>query len=158
MAKIKIDQGLYERVERAAEKAGYPSVEEFLVHMIEKELSVDRNTRDLLVQVEQALVRLQQARTSYEASRDSRILQEKLLEAEERAFSLGNSNNFQIVQVQQNLATARINEITAMTAHIKAQAELNFATGQTLEKNNVSIEEAYTGRVSKNPDPPPPNG
>jgi outer membrane protein TolC len=122
------------------------------------DIQLRQQENNIKVQVEQALVRLQQARTSYEASRDSRILQEKLLEAEERAFSLGNSNNFQIVQVQQNLATARINEITAMTAHIKAQAELNFATGQTLEKNNVSIEEAYTGRVSKNPDPPPPNG
>lgn len=40
MSKIKIDPNLYERVKQAAEKAGYASADEFIVHMIEKELSV----------------------------------------------------------------------------------------------------------------------
>lgn len=40
MAKIKIDDGLYERVKKIAELAGYPTPEEFVVHVIEKELSV----------------------------------------------------------------------------------------------------------------------
>ena len=38
MSKIKIDAGLYDRVKVVAEKAGYGSVDEFVVHMIEKEL------------------------------------------------------------------------------------------------------------------------
>jgi len=40
MAKIKIDPNLYDRVKKVAELAGYPSPEEFIVHVIEKELSV----------------------------------------------------------------------------------------------------------------------
>lgn len=40
MAKIKIDANLYERVKKVAEKAGYAAPEEFVIHMIEKELSV----------------------------------------------------------------------------------------------------------------------
>ncbi len=40
MAKIKLDQALYSRVEEVARKAGYPSCEEFIVHIIEKELSI----------------------------------------------------------------------------------------------------------------------
>ncbi len=39
MAKIKIDGGLLERAGRAAAAAGYSSVEEFVAHLIEKELS-----------------------------------------------------------------------------------------------------------------------
>lgn len=39
MAKIKIDSNLYDRVKRAAEKVGYSNVEEFITHVIEKELS-----------------------------------------------------------------------------------------------------------------------
>ena len=39
MAKIKIDSNLYDRVKRAAEKVGYSNVEEFITHIIEKELS-----------------------------------------------------------------------------------------------------------------------
>ena len=39
MAKIKIDSSLYDRAKRAAEKAGYSNVEEFIIHIIEKELA-----------------------------------------------------------------------------------------------------------------------
>jgi hypothetical protein len=35
MAKIKIDPALYDRAKRAAEAAGYSSVEEFIAHSIE---------------------------------------------------------------------------------------------------------------------------
>jgi hypothetical protein len=38
--KIKIDSSLYDRVKKVAELAGYSSSEEFIVHVIEKELSV----------------------------------------------------------------------------------------------------------------------
>jgi hypothetical protein len=37
--KIKIDKALYDRVAAVAGKAGYSSAEEFIVHMIEKELA-----------------------------------------------------------------------------------------------------------------------
>jgi metal-responsive CopG/Arc/MetJ family transcriptional regulator len=38
MAKIKVDSNLLARVKDAAETAGYSSVEEFITHVIEKEL------------------------------------------------------------------------------------------------------------------------
>jgi hypothetical protein len=37
MAKIKIDSKLLSRAKKAAEVAGYSSVEEFVIHLIEKE-------------------------------------------------------------------------------------------------------------------------
>jgi hypothetical protein len=40
MSKIKIDANLYERIKKIAEKAGYASPDEFVIHVIEKELSV----------------------------------------------------------------------------------------------------------------------
>lgn len=40
MAKIKLDDPLYERVKKISETAGYSSADEFIVHLIEKELSV----------------------------------------------------------------------------------------------------------------------
>ena len=39
MAKIKIDSNLFARVKKAAEVAGYSSTEEFIPHIIEKELA-----------------------------------------------------------------------------------------------------------------------
>ena len=39
MAKVKIDANLFERLKNIAAAAGYSSTEEFLTHIIEKELS-----------------------------------------------------------------------------------------------------------------------
>lgn len=36
MAKIKIEKSLYERAKEAAENAGYSSVDEFIIHLIEQ--------------------------------------------------------------------------------------------------------------------------
>ena len=38
--KIKLESDLYERVKKVAGVAGYASADEFIVHMIEKELAV----------------------------------------------------------------------------------------------------------------------
>lgn len=40
MARVKLDQALYDRVKEVALKAGYAKPEEFIVHIIEKELSI----------------------------------------------------------------------------------------------------------------------
>jgi hypothetical protein len=39
VAKIKLDDNLFERVKKVAEVAGYTSPEEFIVHIVERELS-----------------------------------------------------------------------------------------------------------------------
>ncbi len=39
MAKLKIDSALYDRVKKVADIAGYANAEEFIIHMIEKELA-----------------------------------------------------------------------------------------------------------------------
>ena len=38
MVKVKIDPGLYDRAQRAAQSAGYSSVDEFIAHCVENEL------------------------------------------------------------------------------------------------------------------------
>lgn len=38
MPKIKIDDALYDRVKKVAETAGYASPDEFIIHIIEREL------------------------------------------------------------------------------------------------------------------------
>ena len=37
--KIKLEKALYDRAKKCAELAGYSSVDEFIVHLIEKELA-----------------------------------------------------------------------------------------------------------------------
>jgi hypothetical protein len=38
MVKIKIDPGLFERAQKAAQAAGYSSVDEFIAHCVENEV------------------------------------------------------------------------------------------------------------------------
>ena len=38
-SKIKLDKELYERLKKAADVGGYSSVDEFVVHVLEKELA-----------------------------------------------------------------------------------------------------------------------
>ena len=40
VAKIKIDSNLYDRIKKISEQAGYASPDEFIVHVLEKELSM----------------------------------------------------------------------------------------------------------------------
>ncbi len=44
--KIKIESDLYDRVKKMAKIAGYPGPDEFVIHMIEKELAVLENPED----------------------------------------------------------------------------------------------------------------
>jgi hypothetical protein len=46
MAKIKIDSKLYNRAKKAAEDAGYSSLEEFITSIIEKELASLESSSD----------------------------------------------------------------------------------------------------------------
>ncbi len=54
MAKIKIDSALHARAKAAAQSAGYSSLDEFVVHIIEKEVAkyeqpeVDKDVADRL--------------------------------------------------------------------------------------------------------------
>ncbi len=46
MAKIKIDSNLYDRAKDAAQAAGYSSVDEFIVHLIETEVAKGESSSD----------------------------------------------------------------------------------------------------------------
>jgi outer membrane protein TolC len=107
------------------------------------------------VEVQNAVIGLQQARAQHEAARKTRILQEQTLDAEQKKFNLGASTIFQVVQAQRDLALSRSAEVTAQNNYVKARVDLHRATGDILEDNNVIIEEAYRGQVSRPHDPIP---
>ncbi len=55
MTKVKIDTALYERAKKAADKAGYQSIEEFLTYVLEKELNRLESSPDDTRAVEEQL-------------------------------------------------------------------------------------------------------
>jgi outer membrane protein TolC len=127
-----------------------------LLRRRKQDIQIRQSENAMKLEVKRAVTNLEQARETYEAAVEGRMLQEEMVDSERKRFDLGSSTIFQIVQAQRDLATARTAEINAMRSYVGTRVELDRVTGQTLAKNNISVEEAYAGRVSKQPDPPPP--
>jgi outer membrane protein len=101
------------------------------------------------LEVADAYVALQQARAAYEAAVQSRVLQEQSVTVEQKTFDVGLATNYLVIQYQTYLAQARSSEVAAKGAYAKAKLALDRATASTLEVNQVSIQEAQNGHVSR---------
>jgi len=98
-------------------------------------------------EIETALIALETAFAAYKASSNSRVYQEQLLAAERDKLEAGQSTNLLVVQNQTYLAQARSTEIAARSNYIKARIELDRATGDLLERNNIQIDDAINGAI-----------
>jgi outer membrane protein TolC len=103
------------------------------------------------LEVADSYVALQQARAAHEAAVQSRILQEQSVTVEQKTFDVGLATNYSVIQYQTYLAQARSSEVAAKGAYAKAKLALDRATASTLEVNQVSIQEAQKGHVSRLP-------
>ena len=115
----------------------------------QNELSLQKSVNQVRVDVQNAVIGLQQARARYDSAVKARILQQQTLEADQKKYTLGASTVFQVVQDQQTLATAQSTEIQALANFSHAQIAFDQAMGATLEVNNVSIAEALSGHVGR---------
>jgi outer membrane protein TolC len=129
-----------------------------LIEKRQAEIRLLQQENSIRSEVQNALIGLQQSRARFQAAQKARVLQERTLDAEQKKFNLGASTIFLVVQAQRDLALARSLEITSQNNYVKAKVELDRAVGRTLEENRISIEEAYTGRISRPADPLPPPG
>lgn len=114
----------------------------------QNELTLRKNVNQLAVDVSNQVVGLQQARVRYQAAIRNRILEQQLLDAEQKKFSLGASTTYNVVLQQRDLATAQSAEIAALVAYSSARVSLDQTLGTTLETNHISLQEALSGRVS----------
>ena len=120
------------------------------------EIRLRQQENAVRAEVNNAIIGVRQTRAQHEAAKKARVLQEQTLHAEQRKFDLGVSTIFLVVQAQRDLALSRSTEITTRNNYVKSRVELARSTGQSLRENNISVHEAYEGRVSKPADPIPP--
>jgi outer membrane protein len=113
------------------------------------ELQNRRSVNQVMVDVSNGYIALQQARIRYKAAVQNRILDEQLLTAEQKKYSLGASTTYTVVQQERDLAVAQSTEVAALVTYSQTQVALDQTTGATLKANNVSIEEAAAGKVSR---------
>ncbi|MBV9267881.1 MAG: TolC family protein [Acidobacteriaceae bacterium] len=112
------------------------------------ELQLQKNVNQIRVDVQNAVIGLQQARVRYDSAVKARILQQQTLDADRKKYTLGASTVFQVVQDQQALAAAESSETQALANYSHARIAFDQAMGTTLEVNRVSLQEALSGRVA----------
>ncbi len=122
-----------------------------MLQLRQQELQQQRTFNQIRVDVQNALIGVQQASAAYAAAVKARELAQQTLDAEQKKYALGASTIFMVIQYQRDLASASSVEVTAASNYAKAKVNLQAATGTTLDDYNVSIAEAEKGRISRPP-------
>jgi outer membrane protein TolC len=116
------------------------------IQLRQTQIRLEQFRKQAQLEVEDALVAMRRARSSYEAALQTQALQQESLEAEQAKFEVGASTSFFIIQYQSLLAQAQSTVVVAKSAYLKAHAALERATGSILEDNHVEIDSAMRGR------------
>ncbi len=103
-------------------------------------LSLKKAEQDLLYEIKSALRAIETNAQRVEASRIAGELSRRQLEAEEAKFKAGLSDNFFLLTYQQDLATARIDELRAIIDYNLSLFHLDKLTGVSLEKSRIRLE------------------
>ncbi|PWU04763.1 MAG: transporter [Terriglobia bacterium] len=117
----------------------------------QQELGMQRMQNQVRVEVQNAMIGLQQARAQYQSAGKQLLLQQQTVDAEQKKLALGASTTYNVILTQRDLVTAESNQVAAESAYAKAKVEMDRATGQTLNNNDISIDEAFRGVVSRPP-------
>jgi outer membrane protein TolC len=121
----------------------------------QQQVGIQRLENQVRVEVQNAVIGVQQARAQYESATQQRVLQQETVDAEQKKLDAGVSTTYNVILTQRDLVTAESNEVAALSAHAKARVELSRATGQTLVDNDISVDEAFKGKVARPPSPIP---
>ena len=113
------------------------------------ELENERTLNQVGVDVSNGLIGLQQARIRYQAAVKNRVLEEQLLDAEQKKFKLGASTTYNVVTQERDLATAQATEVGALASYSQARILLDQTLGTTLQNHHVLIDEATSGQVAR---------
>jgi outer membrane protein len=115
------------------------------------EQSVQRLENLIRLDVQNALIAVQQARIKHDVAAEQVTLEEELLDAENKKLSIGTSTPQLVILVQRDLANAQLTEVQALTAYGLAKVQLDQSVGGVLASNHIEIDEAKSGRVSRGP-------
>jgi outer membrane protein TolC len=117
----------------------------------QSQVSSQRDNNRIVVDVAARVAALRQAHAHYDTARETRTLEQELLADDRQRFlSGGKTTTFQTLMADQRaLVNAQISEVNASAAYAHARVSLDQTLGETLEKNNITLEEGLNGRVER---------
>jgi outer membrane protein len=114
----------------------------------QQEIRLRQLEKRVKLEITNAVLAVQQARSSYEAAVQERVLQQQTIESEKEKLDVGASTTYLVIQYEGDLAQAKSAEISAQSDYMKAKTALDRALGTILTANHVSLAEALDGVVS----------
>ncbi len=125
-----------------------------LLEQRQLETQLQRSKNQIIQEVRNAEIALIQAKAQIEAARKAVQLARQTLDAEEKKFKLGESTVFLVIQAQRDVVAAEVREVEARSLYAKGLTEFTQATGTTLEKHAIELNDALEGKVSRVPNIP----
>jgi len=101
------------------------------------------------LEIEDASIALRRARASYDAAARTLRLQLQSLDVEQARFEAGVTTAFMVILYQSYVAQARSTEVVARGNYFKARAALDRSLGSSIGKYNISMDDAFKGRLKK---------
>jgi len=132
---------------RAAQAAQIRSEFEYL----QAQMRLQQIENQISIEVRNAQFGLEQNRASVASAQAAVDYAKQSLDAEQKKYQFGTSTTTAVLQTQSALATAESTLMSAMAAYEKSRIELDRATGITLDKANISIDDAARGQVTRMP-------
>jgi outer membrane protein len=106
---------------------------------------LQQTINNVMVDVQNALITLQQDRATVTAAQLTRELQQETLDAEQKKLTLGASTIFLVVTDQQALAAAAAAEVRAEANLAEAVVNFQRALGRTLDVFKITVADAKSG-------------
>jgi len=121
----------------------------------QQQIQAKQVSNNIKLNVVNAWTALRQARAAYDTAVEARKLQDQTLAGTRRKYELGTSTITDVLIAQRDDTTRQLSEVDALDQYQRARTQLEQVMGNILEKNDVNIDEAKNGQVSRPPDPIP---
>lgn len=110
------------------------------------EQRLEKTKQDLMLRVRIASRAVLTSRILVESNRQTRVLQEANVVAEEKRLRLGVTTSYRVLEIQGDLTEAQIQELQAQISYEKALVELRLAEGTLLPMLGVNFEPPKPGK------------
>lgn len=117
----------------------------------QRELSYEQQKKTILLDVRNSQYALEQARAEVDALQQARDLAQKTFDISKQEQKLGAMSAYDTLTSEQALAVAESALITAQDQFERAKVDIDRATGSTLERTNISLDDAKSGVVTHMP-------
>jgi len=107
-----------------------------------------RDENQIAVDIANQVNAVTQAHARYTAARNTRILQQQLLEADQKRAS-GTAVFNTLMTDRRSLVAAELLETNERAAYARARVSFDQVLGQTLERYDISLDEGLSGQVNR---------